>query len=274
MQHQPKLLGLVLAGGKSSRMREAKAHISINGMPQWRYGEGVLGSVCDAVYFSVSPQLWPPLSTAKEHLIHDEFKEPIGPLGGIISAFRRFPDNTFFVLACDLPFFDQEAARYLLAKRNAAKQATVFELDDKVEPLCAIFEPSSKADLVHAWLEGRLCARSVVASLAVEKVVVPHKEWLFNLNHSHELSALVGAAERIVNVHYYASLKECTGRATETVITKKSTVGELYDELRSRYGFGLDVGALRFSRNEQLVLKNALIVENDSIVFIPPVSGG
>jgi molybdopterin-guanine dinucleotide biosynthesis protein A len=167
----PPLLGLVMVGGKSSRMQRAKAHLVIHDVPQWHYCETVLRSVVDDVYFSVSPQLSPPLTTRSDRLIEDCFREPIGPLGGIISAFRRFPDHALFVLACDLPYFVAAAAEYLVAMRNDRRLASVFT-DEKglVEPLCGIYEPAIKTELARAWAENRFCPRGILSNLDVKKV--------------------------------------------------------------------------------------------------------
>ncbi len=272
---QNDLVGLVLAGGKSARMGKAKAHLVFNGMPQWQYAEQVLRTVVDSVYFSVSPQLQPPLPIGRDLLIDDVFTEPIGPLGGIISAFHQFPQRAIFVLACDLPHFDEHAARYLCDRRNPEKLATVFTHDDLIEPLCAIYEPAIKAELAKFWANGIYCPRNCLKSLDVERITLADERWIVNVNHAHELTALSSdAVPQKVHVRYYASHRVQAGKAEESITTPKKTVGELYVELKNRYGFVEELVDLRFSRNNQMVLPEAELGDKDSIVFIPPVSGG
>jgi molybdopterin synthase sulfur carrier subunit len=87
------------------------------------------------------------------------------------------------------------------------------------------------------------------------------------------LADFAGAGLR-VTVFYYASLREKAGVSSETVTTSMLTVGSLYDELKTRYGFNLDVELLRFAQNDTLVSHDAVLSDNASVVFIPPVSGG
>lgn len=268
------LRGLVLVGGKSSRMKQAKAYLTVNGMPQWQYCERVLNTVCQDVYFSVSPQLYPPLNVALARVIDDVFNEPIGPLGGIISAFRRFGEQALLVLACDLPYFDEQAARMLCARRNPQKLATVFAHSDGIEPLCAIYEPAIKQELAKAWANGTYCPRAIVSKLDIERITDFDERWIHNINHAHELASLTKNLERTVSVRYYAALRERAGRAEEVVSTSAKTMGELYAVLKQRYSFSHEINDLRFSCNNKIVEHETKLGDHDDVVFIPPVSGG
>lgn len=269
-------IGLVLVGGKSSRMKSAKAHLSFGEQPQWRVCEELLLPSCQSVYFSVSPQLVKAIPVEKHRLISDIFVEPIGPLGGIMSAFKKQPEAAFFVLACDLPFFDKMAAQFLLRQRNLKKKATVFVKDDEIEPLCGIYEPAIFLDLAKSWSRGIYCPRRILSGLDVERVSAADEKWLTNINHAHELVELlkVSAGTKTVVVNYYASLREETKRSQEQMETSVTTLGELFLELKKKYGLTMDERALRFAKNDRLVSKDEPIEHNDSIVFIPPVSGG
>lgn len=79
---------------------------------------------------------------------------------------------------------------------------------------------------------------------------------------------------RKVLVQYFAVLREERGLAEEELWTSVTTVGDLYDELRARHGFGLSRDRLKLVVNEDFVDWSQPVNEGDTIVFIPPVAGG
>ena len=271
---QPMLDGLVLVGGKSSRMQRPKAYLDFGRGAQWQACGTVLSSVCHEVYYSVSAQLEPKLPL-QSHLIADIFTEPIGPLGALLSAFDYAPGSSYFVVSCDAPHFDEEAASYLQKARNPHKKATVFESQGLIEPLLAIYEPAIFVELANAWALKKRCMRQIVTELDIERVACPHEKWLMNVNHHDEYQAYKqGQKSKTVTVHFYASLREHMKQSSASITTQATSVGELYQELEKRYGFALAGEFMRYAHNHQLVDAEHEFFDRDEIVFIPPVSGG
>ena len=77
-----------------------------------------------------------------------------------------------------------------------------------------------------------------------------------------------------VRVQYFAVLREDAGRSEETLETPARTLGDLYDELRARYGFGLTRDRVKVVVNEAFDEWSRPVREGDTVVFIPPVAGG
>ena len=77
-----------------------------------------------------------------------------------------------------------------------------------------------------------------------------------------------------VRVQYFAVLREEAGRSEEEMDTSARTMGDLYEELRARHGFGLAREWLKVVVNEQFDEWTRPVREGDTIVFIPPVAGG
>lgn len=78
----------------------------------------------------------------------------------------------------------------------------------------------------------------------------------------------------IVEVRYFAVLRERAGLAAESVETTVATAAALYDELAARRGFGLPRSLLRVAVNEEFVEWSHRLSPGDRVVFIPPVAGG
>ena len=77
-----------------------------------------------------------------------------------------------------------------------------------------------------------------------------------------------------VRVQYFAILREEAGRSEEEVSTSARTLGDLYEELSARYGFGLPRERLKVVVNEEFDEWTRPVREGDTSVFIPPVAGG
>jgi molybdopterin-guanine dinucleotide biosynthesis protein MobB len=67
-----------------------------------------------------------------------------GPLAGMLAAMRWQPDAAWLLAACDLPFADDDAVRWLLSERAPGRWAVVPSLrDGMLEPLFALYEPQA-----------------------------------------------------------------------------------------------------------------------------------
>jgi molybdopterin-guanine dinucleotide biosynthesis protein A len=270
-------LGLVLTGGKSSRMGRAKAHLNFEGVPQWQRAKQALLGICEQVYFSTSPQLHPPLPLARDSLIDDIFINPYGPVGAVISAFKMYSDRALFVLACDMPFFTHEAASYLLLHRQSNKNATVYKNNlGQIEPLCGIYEPAIFDHLLLGFGRNILCMRKLLSALDVATIDTPNEQWISNINHQKELDAIVCKENftKSVTVHYYASLRQQAACGSQIVKTRAGNIAELFMELSKQHGFLIGYQKIRFAKNDQLVKPEEEFGEGDNVAFLPPVSGG
>ena len=78
----------------------------------------------------------------------------------------------------------------------------------------------------------------------------------------------------VVNLQYYAQLREQAGQSREQVSTAAATLRDLYEELRARYGFSLGTDSLKVAVNAEFSTWDRSLHEGDTVVFIPPVAGG
>lgn len=77
----------------------------------------------------------------------------------------------------------------------------------------------------------------------------------------------------MIKVHYFARLRELTGKSEEVLDKQSMTVQEILDWGEGSYpGFGKDT--VHVAVNEEYALKDDIISSGDVCAFIPPVSGG
>ncbi len=159
---QTELYGLVLAGGKSTRMGHDKSIIKWHGIEQHYYMADMLKNICKDVFISCRPEQQNEIDLQYK-TIPDTYTGA-GPLSGILSAFQAHPTVAWLVTACDLPLLDLSTLKYLIAHRNTNAIATTFEspFDQLPEPLITIWEPSGYEILLSFFADNITCPRKVL----------------------------------------------------------------------------------------------------------------
>ena len=274
------LRGLVLAGGRSTRMGRDKAVLAYHGRDQLQVAFELLDEVAGPNFVSVrADQTSDPLRARYAQVIDGTLG--VGPVAGILAALRTRPAAAWLVLACDLPFLDASTLRALIAGRDPSRVATAFRsaYDGLPEPLCAIWEPQCEpllADFVAA--DGR-CPRKFLLAHAARIIDLPRSNALDNINSTTEYRQAMQdfdptAKTRPLDIQYFALLREQAGCAHESLQSAARTPRDLYLELQTRHRFTLPLEMLRVAINGDFAEWDHPLEAADHVVFIPPVAGG
>ncbi|WP_299762069.1 NTP transferase domain-containing protein [uncultured Pontibacter sp.] len=185
-QQVPKLKGLVLAGGQSTRMQQDKGSLAYHGVDQREHVRTLLATCSEQVYISCNQQQRDTLENPNT-ILEDKFIG-IGPMGGILSAMQQDPNSAWLTLACDLPYLSEHTLQYLVQHRNPSKLATAFlDPDGKFpEPLLTIWEPRAYQVLLSFLAQGYTCPRKVLINADVELLQAPDVQELRNVNYPEE----------------------------------------------------------------------------------------
>lgn len=182
-----KLYGLVLSGGKSTRMGTDKGLIEYHGVPQREYLYNLLSQVCENTFISLREEQEDELPAAMKTIVDlNEFK---GPYNGLLSAHKKYPDVAWLVLACDLPLMDLDALKELISQRDSAKEATAFALKENPlpEPLCAIWEPQALQQSIEYLESGNgTCPRKYLINHDTKLVFPKSENVLLNANSEED----------------------------------------------------------------------------------------
>jgi molybdenum cofactor guanylyltransferase len=272
------LYGLVLAGGRSTRMQRDKAAIEYQaGETQLDAAVKLLTPRVERVFVSVRAEQSGERARAGYAQIVDR-GDVEGPIAGISAALAEHPQVAWLVLACDLPFLDGRTLDTLIAARNPSRAATAFKSahDALPEPLCAIYEPRARELLAAHVAAGGNCPRKFLIRSPVWLLEQPNPRALDNVNTVAEYGAAMDALNetREIRVQYYALLREQAGRSNETLATRARTPRELYAELAAKYPFTLPADMLRVAVNAEFGDWTQPLQAGDAVVFIPPVAGG
>jgi molybdopterin-guanine dinucleotide biosynthesis protein A len=183
---EPLLNGLVLTGGKSTRMGFDKSLIDWHGKEQGYYMADLLEHFCKEVFVSCRPE--------QQNKIHPDYLSltdrftGLGPYGAILSAFLENPDCAWLVTACDLPLLDKATLQYLTENRNCSAVATTFEspYDGFPEPLVTIWEPKSYPALLFFLSQGYSCPAKALRNNDVKILQPIDPDTLINVNTPQE----------------------------------------------------------------------------------------
>lgn len=182
-----KLNGLVLTGGKSSRMLQDKGALNYYDKPQILHTVDLLHKYTDEVYVSCRDGQYDNEITENCNMLFDAFPS-VGPTTGIITAMNQHPKVAWLVLACDLPYLDENTVKDLVEQRNPFKVASSYlnPLRGWAEPLCAIYEPKSYYLLMSYFANNRPCPRKVLMNTNIQSLELKNKLALNNVNTPEE----------------------------------------------------------------------------------------
>ncbi|MVN22212.1 molybdenum cofactor guanylyltransferase [Mucilaginibacter arboris] len=176
------LKGLVLAGGRSTRMSVSKAEMVWHGKEQQYYLADLLKSCCGDVFISCRREqvnrINPDYQTIPDQYVN------AGPLEAILTAFQKYPATAWMVIACDLPLMDLQTLKFLKKERDELKIATVFENqeDGLPEPLIGIWEPESYELLKMYQQKEHLSLRKILIKHGAKIIKAPETDALMNAN--------------------------------------------------------------------------------------------
>jgi len=178
----PPLFGLVLAGGKSTRMQQDKGLLQYHGQDQRTHVYQLLNNSCAETYVSCNAAQVAEVA-GKLPYLEDRFLN-LGPKGGILTALQYNPNAAWLAVACDLPFLSADTLAYLVQHRDPTKMATAFyDSDGKFpEPLLTIWEPRSYAALLQFLSLGYSCPRKALINSDAKMLTVPNIAELRNVN--------------------------------------------------------------------------------------------
>ena len=178
------LYGLVLAGGRSTRMQRDKAALEYRpGITQLDAAMQLLEGRVARTFVSVRADQSGDAARSRHPRIVDR-GDIEGPIAGISAALAEHPDAAWLVLACDLPFLDARTLDFLIAQRDPARVATAFRSshDGLPEPLCAIYEPAARAAIAAHIAGGRNCPRKFLINAHTQLLDQPNPRALDNVN--------------------------------------------------------------------------------------------
>lgn len=100
----PGTYGLVLCGGKSSRMGTDKSMLIYYDKPQRYQVYEMLQPLCEQVFISGNQEQAGSIAAGYSFFAdHDSYRDT-GPIAALLTAFENFPQKNIMLIGCDYPF--------------------------------------------------------------------------------------------------------------------------------------------------------------------------
>lgn len=191
------IYALILAGGQSRRLGQKKERLVILDKPVLGTLLKTVEPLCEKVFLSLRiNQKVPPFYRGEQ--IRDISRNG-GPLVGIFSAMRAFPEADWLVVACDQVFIKAAELKKIIEAGKKNKLGACFQSPKGLEPLGAFY----RSDLLPL-LKAQYQKRHFALHRLVEKAGpgfghVRLETPLFNLNTPEDLekaTRLLGRSSR------------------------------------------------------------------------------
>jgi molybdopterin-guanine dinucleotide biosynthesis protein A len=187
-----KMHGIILAGGKSTRMQANKSFEKIKGRTLIEIIVNILKPIFNdkIIIITNETELYGHLNVR----LHRDLLQGKGPLGGIYTGLMVSPSFYNFFLPCDMPFVNGEAIEYMIQEKEGY-DVIVPVIRGYIEPLYGIYSKNCTKPIETCLLKNRLQVKCFYPLVRVKtipetafKKMDPQLKMFVNINTRKELS--------------------------------------------------------------------------------------
>lgn len=181
-----RLTGIILSGGKSSRMGSEKGLILFKGKPMIEYSVSILTQLCDEIIICANNSNYDYLGFK----VVSDIITDCGPLGGLYTGLSESNSQYNLIAPCDVPFITKDL--YILLLQNIANNnAVIPSYNNEIHPLCGIYSLKCISVLQSLISEKKFKMLRVVDELGAKIVPLKYDTDIFiNINTLEELIKL------------------------------------------------------------------------------------
>jgi len=175
MENDNKVTGIILAGGKSTRMGMDKGFCALNGKPMVQYAIDVLKQVCDYIIISSNNEDY----ELFEFPVIPDLIRDIGPMGGIYSGLKQSNTQDNFFISCDMPMVTVELVQHILSLKEGY-DAVIPTWNNYQEPMCAYYNKNILEKLSTLIQKGDYKLQNIIPKVNHRTVEITNKLDFYN----------------------------------------------------------------------------------------------
>ena len=191
MTDKKNITGIILAGGKSTRMGTDKGFLILENKSFVQYSIDALQPlVSDILIVSDNPDY----DTFGFKRVNDITKDA-GPVSGIYSGLEASSTEYNLILSCDIPLITSEILKNLIEGIDETSEIIQIESNGKTMPLIALYKRQCKATFSRLLLEDERRLRVAVNHCDVKNITINIEEHsaTTNINTKEEFKHLEDA---------------------------------------------------------------------------------
>jgi len=183
--------GIILAGGKSSRMGEDKGLVLLNGKPMIQYVVEALKEVVSDISIISNNESYHKFGIP----VYSDIIKDKGPVGGIYTGLYYSTTELNFCISCDVPMISSDFIFWLL-NRSGNAFVTLPMYKDKVHQIIGVYSKQVLSNFQESVEKGHLKLSQVNNDMAceiidIEKEYANFDELIFsNINTKNELTSI------------------------------------------------------------------------------------
>lgn len=158
---------IILAGGKSSRMKTNKAFVKLHNQPLIERIIGILRPVFQENILIVTNE--PELYTHLNVQLTPDLIQGYGPICGIYTGLMLSDSFANFFLPCDMPFINAESIRYMLDEYKEY-DVTVPVIGGYIEPLYGIYSKNCLQPIYNCMQQDNYNIKSFYKHVKVKTI--------------------------------------------------------------------------------------------------------
>jgi molybdopterin-guanine dinucleotide biosynthesis protein A len=188
MVEKKDITGIILAGGKSSRMGTDKGFMIFNEKPFIQYSIDALKPLVSDIMIVSDNSNYDVFGHKR---VHDIIKGA-GPVSGIYSGLSASKTDYNLVLSCDIPLIKTGILEKLIENIDNDSEIIQIESNDKTMPLIALYNKKCAKVFFDALQNDERRLRRVISSLKTKNVVlnVDNQKTTMNINTQEELKTI------------------------------------------------------------------------------------
>ncbi|EQF25063.1 mobA-like NTP transferase domain protein [Clostridioides difficile CD160] len=177
--------GVILAGGKNSRMGRNKAFLELHEKPFIEIAIEVFKNFDEVIIISNNEELYSKYNIK----VYSDIIKNIGPIGGIYTALE-YAKYDIVIVACDMPYLNNEIVERIANEMD--DKSVISVTNGKLQPLCSGYKKSI-INKVSLCIEGNdLKLRSLIDKIDKSYIYFDDEDLFLNVNTVNEYKKLTG----------------------------------------------------------------------------------
>jgi molybdopterin-guanine dinucleotide biosynthesis protein A len=188
MIEQKDITGIILAGGKSTRMGSDKGFLKLNGVSFMEYSITAMKPlVSEIIIVSNNPDY--DIFNLKR--VEDVIKEA-GPLAGIYTGLKTSKTEFNLVLSCDVPLITKEILEMLIEAQDRQSDIVQIVSQGKSMPLIALYKKCCETQFYQLLKNDERRLHVAVNQCKVKNITLSSQTELFtkNINTPEDLKII------------------------------------------------------------------------------------